>query len=56
MLDLTKLSPAQLANIYLKPGDLIYIPAKKAKIVDQKSSILLATASIITTLLIILRG
>lgn len=56
VLDLTRLSPAEIASIYLKPGDVIYIPAKRAKTIDQKSSILLAAASIITTLLIILRG
>ncbi len=52
-LDLTKMTPLQMNRINLLPGDILYFPTKKGKSLDKKSPVLLAAASIITTLFLI---
>ena len=52
-LDLTKMTPIELNQLSLLPGDVVYFPTKKGKSLDKKSPVLLAAASIITTLFLI---
>lgn len=54
--DLTKIAPKDLSKLYVKSGDLIFLPSKFSKSVEQKSPIILAFASVFTVLLILLRG
>jgi len=56
MIDLTKIAPSDLSKLYIKSGDLIYLPTKFAKTLEQRSPVMLAFVSLVTTLLIILRG
>ncbi|MDW3646312.1 MAG: polysaccharide biosynthesis/export family protein [Bacteroidia bacterium] len=53
-LDLTRLSPDVLNNIALLPGDVIYIPTRQAKLLEKKSPVLLALASVATTVFLFL--
>lgn len=53
-IDLTRITPQDLSRLFIKPGDLIVIPTKNSKFIEQKSSLMIATASVITTILIIL--
>lgn len=55
-IDLTEITPKELSELYLMPGDYLYIPTKQSKKVDQKASILLVAVSVFTTLLILFKG
>lgn len=53
-LDLTELSTKTISAINLLPDDVIYVPTKKGKALDKKSPSLLAIASLVTTILLII--
>ena len=53
VLDLTNLSSIDMNNINLLPGDILYFPTRKGKALDKKAPIILAAASITTTLLLL---
>ncbi|MEL6256545.1 MAG: polysaccharide biosynthesis/export family protein [Bacteroidota bacterium] len=53
-LDLTRLSADILNNIALLPGDVIYIPTRRAKLLEKKSPVLIALASVATTIFLFL--
>ena len=55
-IDLTRISPEDLSKLYVKSGDLIFLPSKFSKNIEQKTPILLAFASVLTALLILFRG
>ena len=53
LLDLTKMDPITMNRITLMPGDVLYFPTKSGKVLEKKSPVLLAFASITTTVLLI---
>lgn len=53
-LDLTKLSPYQQKNILLKNGDIVYVPEKRAKVVDKRSTLLIPISTLATSIIIVL--
>ena len=54
ILDLTEMNPLAMDRSTLKPGDVLYFPTKKGKVLDKKSSTLLIVSSIFTTFLLLL--
>lgn len=52
-LDLTKMTSFQMDRINLLPGDVLYFPTRRGKALDKKAPILLAAASITTTLILL---
>jgi polysaccharide export outer membrane protein len=54
LLDLTKLTPFEMNRINLLPGDVLYFPTKRGKALDKKAPIILAAASITTTILLLI--
>lgn len=52
-LDLTRINTLDLHKINLINGDVLFFPTKKGKILDKKSPVILASASLITTILLI---
>ena len=53
-IDLTRISTDLLNNIVLLPGDVLYIPTRQAKLLEKKSPVLLALASVATTIFLFL--
>ena len=56
LLNLSLLSPLEMNNIKLIPGDVLYFPTKNAKTLEKKSSVLIAFSSITTVMLLILNS
>lgn len=55
--DLTQLGQYAESNIYLLPGDLVYVPTRKAKIWDKRSgSIVVPATAIITTAVLVAKS
>jgi polysaccharide export outer membrane protein len=54
-LDLTHLTDIEMNRINLLPGDVLYFPTKRGKALDKKAPIILAAASITTTLILLFR-
>ncbi len=54
ILDLTNIDPVKLNQVVLHPGDIIYIPARKGKQLDKKSSAIVSVSSLITTVLLVM--
>lgn len=55
-IDLTKIAPQDLAKLYVKSGDLIFLPTKISKPIEQKSPVILAFTSVFTVLLILFKN
>jgi polysaccharide export outer membrane protein len=53
LLDLTELTPIEMNRINLLPGDVLYFPTRSGKSLDKKAPIILAAASITTTLILL---
>lgn len=53
--DLTKLDASLASKILLKPGDVVYVPTRKGKMLDKKSSSVVPFTSIVTALAIIFK-
>ncbi|MEM8886382.1 MAG: polysaccharide biosynthesis/export family protein [Bacteroidota bacterium] len=53
-IDLTRIPTDVLNNIFLLPGDVLYIPTRQAKLLEKKSPVLLALASVATTVFLFL--
>lgn len=52
--DLTQLSSYASSNVYLLPGDVVYVPSRKAKVWDKRSgSIVVPATAIITTAVLV---
>jgi polysaccharide export outer membrane protein len=52
--DLTQLENYTRSNIYLKPGDVVYVPTRKSKVWDKRSgSIIIPATAIITTMVLV---
>jgi polysaccharide biosynthesis/export protein len=52
--DLTQLSNYAKSNVYLLPGDVVYVPSRKAKVWDKRSgSIVVPATAIITTAVLV---
>ena len=54
MMDLTKMDEYTFSNLPVFPGDVIYVPARKSKMVDKRSTTLIPYATAISALAIIL--
>jgi len=54
-LDLTKMDAAVASTILLVPGDVVYVPTRKGKMLDKKSPSVVPFTSIITALAIIFK-
>ena len=54
VLDLTKISPLDMSRINLIAGDILYFPTKKGKVLEKKSTVLVAFSSLATIALLIL--
>jgi len=52
-LDLTGFNEQMLRNITLKSGDVIYVPARKSKIIDKRSNTLIPVASFLSALAVL---
>ncbi len=50
IIDLTQLDAFNEKNIYLKSGDIIYVPSKKGKKLDMKAPVLIPFASLLTSI------
>ena len=53
LINLSSLSTFEMNRINLLPGDVLYFPTKRGKALDKKAPIILAGASITTTLLLL---
>jgi polysaccharide export outer membrane protein len=53
-LDLTQMTPYQQENILLKNGDIIYVPAKKAKVTERKVSVIIPISTVISSIILVL--
>ena len=47
--DFSKMDEFQKQNLYIKSKDIIYIPAKKGKLLDMKAPLLIPVASLLTS-------
>lgn len=52
-LDFTKMPDLFKSQIMVQPGDVIYIPTKKGKVLDKKAPTLIPFTSVVTTLAIL---
>jgi len=53
ILDLTKMTPVEMNRLNLLPGDVLYFPTKRGKSADKKAPVVLAAASILTTIILL---
>jgi polysaccharide export outer membrane protein len=53
-LDLTKLENYTNSNIYLQPGDVVYVPTRKSKVWDKRAgSVIIPATAVITTAVLV---
>lgn len=53
--DLSQLKNYSSSNVYLKPGDVVYVPSRKSKVWDKRSgSIIIPATAIITTAVLVM--
>jgi len=53
-LDLTQMTPYEQEHILLKNGDIVYVPAKKAKVTDKRVSVIIPISAVISSIILIL--